>query len=54
MLLTHVRSLFRRQDGQTLVEYALILTLVAIFLIGALTFMRTPLASFFSEVGSAL
>ena len=43
MVLAYIRALdvlngrLRRQEGQALVEYALIISLVAIFLIGALT-----------------
>jgi len=60
MVLAYIRALdmlngrLRRQEGQALVEYALIISLVAIFLIGALTFMRGKLDSIFTTIGSAL
>jgi Flp pilus assembly pilin Flp len=60
MMLAYVRALdalngrLRRQEGQALVEYALIISLVAIFLIGALTFMRGKIDSLFTTIGSAL
>ena len=55
MVLAYIRALdtlngrLRRQEGQALVEYALIISLVAIFLIGALTFMRGKLDSIFTH-----
>jgi len=60
MMLAYVRALdalngrLRRQEGQALVEYALIISLVAIFLIGALTFMRGKIDNLFTTIGSAL
>ena len=60
MVLAYIRALdalngrLRRQEGQALVEYALIISLVAIFLIGALTFMRGKLDDIFTSIGSAL
>jgi pilus assembly protein Flp/PilA len=60
MVWAYIRALdalngrLRRQEGQALVEYALIISLVAIFLIGALTFMRGKLDSIFTTIGSAL
>jgi Flp pilus assembly pilin Flp len=54
MLLAYMRARLTRQEGQALVEYALIISLVAIFLIAALTFMRGNIAALFSQVGSAL
>ncbi|MFL5980844.1 MAG: Flp family type IVb pilin [Gaiellaceae bacterium] len=60
MVWAYIRALdalngrLRRQEGQALVEYALIISLVAIFLIGALTFMRGKLDNIFTTIGSAL
>ncbi|MFL5980845.1 MAG: Flp family type IVb pilin [Gaiellaceae bacterium] len=60
IMLAYVRALealngrLRRQEGQALVEYALIISLVAIFLIGALTFMRGKIDSLFTTIGSSL
>lgn len=48
------RLRLRDEEGQALVEYALIISLVAIFLIGALTFMRGKLDNIFTTIGSAL
>ena len=40
--------------GQGLAEYALILALIAVFVIGALTFMGNGIATTLSAVGNAL
>jgi pilus assembly protein Flp/PilA len=42
------------QDGATAIEYALIASLIAVFIIGALSALGTSLSSEFAEVGSAL
>ena len=47
------RSL-EREDGQGLVEYALIISTVALLAIGAMTFLRTQIADVFTNAGNAL
>jgi len=42
------------KKGQTLVEYGLILALVAVVLIAALTLMKNSISNTFSEVTSQL
>jgi Flp pilus assembly pilin Flp len=60
MVLAYIRALealngrLRRQEGQALVEYALIISLVAVALIGALTFMRGKMDGIFSQIGNTL
>jgi pilus assembly protein Flp/PilA len=46
--------LFHRDHGQGLVEYALILALVAIVVIGILILLGPAIGSIFSNVKSAL
>ena len=43
-----------REDGQTLVEYALILALVAILTIGTLLLITQKLNSTFTQIADAL
>ena len=60
MVLAYIRALdvlngrFRREEGQALVEYALIISLIAVALIGALTFMSSQMQGIFSDIGSHL
>jgi Flp pilus assembly pilin Flp len=54
MLFAYIRARLRRQEGQALVEYALIISLVAIFLITALTFVRGNIADVFTTIGNSL
>jgi Flp pilus assembly pilin Flp len=42
------------QEGQTLVEYALILALMSLALIAGLTGLRNELSNAFAAIGSAL
>ena len=42
------------QGGATAIEYALITSLIAVFLIGALTALGTSLSSEFNEVSTTL
>jgi len=44
----------RRDQGQTLAEYALILALVAVAIVGALIFLRGKITGLFSNIGSQL
>lgn len=49
-----IRVFLADQSGATAIEYALIASLIAVFLIGALSALGTKLSSEFAEVGSAL
>ena len=42
------------REGQTLVEYALILVVVSMGTLGAMTFLRGKLIQVFSQVGNLL
>jgi pilus assembly protein Flp/PilA len=46
--------LFRREHGQGLVEYALIIALVAIVVIGILILLGPAIGSIFSNIKQAL
>ena len=43
-----------REEGQTLVEYALILVLIALVVTLALTFLSTQINSIFTTIGNKL
>lgn len=49
-----LRQLFRREDGQGLVEYGLIIALVALVVIGLLTQIGEGLIDKFTEIVAAL
>ena len=44
----------KKEKGQGLVEYALILVLVAIVVIAALTFLGPIIGNIFSDIGNSL
>lgn len=44
----------RQDDGQGLVEYGLIIAVLAIAVIIAMTFMRDAMSNIFSNIGNAL
>ena len=49
-----LRSFFAKEDGQGLVEYALILVLIAIVVIGILTVLGGKVSQVFSSISSGL
>ena len=49
-----LRSFFTKEDGQGLVEYALILVLIAIVVIGILSLLGGKVSTVFSSINSGL
>ncbi len=49
-----VKSFVRDDSGATAIEYALMASLIALVLVGALTALGTGLSSEFNEVSGAL
>ena len=49
-----LKRLFYEEDGQGMVEYGLIIALVAVVLIGALVLMRDQLSAIFGRATQAL
>ncbi|NJP05085.1 MAG: Flp family type IVb pilin [Chloroflexaceae bacterium] len=49
-----LRSFFAKEEGQGLVEYALILVLIAIVVIGILTLLGGKVSEVFSHINSGL
>jgi pilus assembly protein Flp/PilA len=47
-------AFFREEDGQGLVEYALIIAVIAIAVIVAMIFLRGQLTNIFSNIGNNL
>jgi pilus assembly protein Flp/PilA len=54
MLMTYMRAAFKREEGQALVEYALILSLVSIVAVGALTLIGTNVTTVLNNVATSL
>jgi Flp pilus assembly pilin Flp len=51
--LSRVMTWTRRDEGQTLVEYALIIALVSVALVAALTLLKGDIAGVFQAIGGA-
>ena len=49
-----VRDSVRREEGQTLVEYALIIVTISIGVTVAMVFLRDQIRAVFSQIGNAL
>ncbi|MCL5258881.1 MAG: Flp family type IVb pilin [Firmicutes bacterium] len=49
-----LRSMLRDDAGATMVEYAILVALIAAFLIGVVTILGTRIAAVFSGVNSSL
>ena len=53
-LYVYVKSMFEVEEGQDLIEYALIIGLVVIAAVAALTAMSGGVQGFFADVNAAL
>lgn len=49
-----LRSFFAKEEGQGLVEYALILVLIAVVVIGALTLLGQNIEALFDELAGTI
>ena len=49
-----LRDRVRRDEGQTLVEYALILVTIAVVVVAAMTFLEGKISQLFTDIGNAL
>ena len=50
----HLKNFVRNQDGVTAIEYALIASLIAVFIVAAVQAVGTRLSAVFTEVGDSL
>jgi pilus assembly protein Flp/PilA len=53
-MIKSLKSFVANESGATAIEYALIASLIAVFIIGALTALGTKLSSEFNEVATNL
>ena len=49
-----IRSFFAKEEGQGLVEYALILVLIAVVVIGIMTALGRRISSVFGKINSTM
>lgn len=49
-----MRTFLLAEEGQGLVEYALIIVIIAIAVVAAMVFLREQIVTFFSDVGTTL
>jgi Flp pilus assembly pilin Flp len=54
MALNGVSTSLRREEGQTLVEYALIIVTISIGVTAAMLFLRGEIRQVFTDIGNAL
>ncbi|HXG88825.1 MAG TPA: hypothetical protein VNJ02_10850 [Vicinamibacterales bacterium] len=53
-LITTLRSLVRRDEGQDLLEYALLVALIALVAVGAITLAGDNVNTIFGKIAAAL
>lgn len=53
-LINYLKCRFASRKGQGLVEYGMIIGLVAVIVLAALTVLKEPLVNFFEEIGEFL
>lgn len=53
-LTTTLRSIARRDEGQDLLEYALLVALIALFCVGAIRLAGTNVSAIFNNIAAAL
>jgi pilus assembly protein Flp/PilA len=52
--MTILTQFLRNQDGATAIEYALMASLIALFIVAAVQLVGTHVSTVFTEVGNAL
>ena len=53
-LISRLRSFVRRDEGQDLLEYALLISLIALVCVGAITAAGTNVKDIFDKIAAAL
>ena len=53
-VITRLRSLARRDEGQDLLEYALLVALISLVAVGAITLTGTNVNTIFQNIATAL
>jgi pilus assembly protein Flp/PilA len=53
-LLSHVKNLFLREEGQDLVEYALVVALIALAATAGMNTLASDISAAFTSIGNTL
>ncbi len=53
-LFTYLKARFSDKKGQGMVEYGLIIGIIAVILVAALTVLKAPLGTLFSNIASII
>lgn len=53
-LMEYLRNTLKREEGQTMIEYGLIIALISIVAIGALTLVGVNLGTIFTDIAGEL
>jgi pilus assembly protein Flp/PilA len=53
-MMTTLRKLVRREEGQDLLEYALLVALIALFCVAAIKLAGTNVSTIFTNIANAL
>ncbi len=54
LMLEHLKTLARREEGQDLLEYALLIALIAIVCVGAITLAGTNVSNTFYNIAGQI
>ncbi len=54
LFIENLKSLVRREEGQDLLEYALLIALIAIVCVGAITLAGTNVSNTFSTIAGSI
>jgi Flp pilus assembly pilin Flp len=54
LIQSHLRKLYRKTEGQDVAEYAIMLAVVLVIVIGMVRMIGTNASTVFSQVGSAI
>jgi pilus assembly protein Flp/PilA len=52
--MSHIKALIRDEEGATMVEYGLLVALIALVALGAVQLVGTNLSTLFTNVGNSL
>jgi pilus assembly protein Flp/PilA len=53
-MIIRMRTILRNEEGQDLIEYAMLVALIALFCVGAVTFAGGTVRDLFNSVGAAI